>query len=224
MVLENQPTTWEQRLQSPSLPTQGHPPAVHVKPNCWTLFLTWQSTVICCFFIIFMRGRTSHITCVIPLKWDGVDADRGLTAWPLMALSRRHEVAEGLCWWGPLSDGFLMPGIILDFSGVFLICLIFRVVFFIVQSLQVSNYCVLIRFKRDLNEITTEPHSTTEDSFVVSCSNHVAKIKGKHNFSLLPHLPNPILTSAATSPLSRHSTTTTASVQFAEGVPSSKWT
>lgn len=160
------------RLQSPSLPTRGHPPAVHVKPNCWTLVLTWQSTVVCCFFIIFMRGRTSHITCVIPLQRDGVNADRGLTAWSLMALSRGHKVAKGLCGWGPLSDGLLMPGIILDFSGVFLICLIFRVIFFIIQSLQISNnYCVLIRLTGDLNELMIEPHRTTGDSFVVSCSN-----------------------------------------------------
>lgn len=71
-----------------------------------------------------------------------------------------------------------------------------------------------------------EPHSTTGDRFVVRCSNqrHVPKIKGRCNFCLLPFLPKPTLTSADTSLLSRHSTTTTVSVQFAGGVPSSKWT
>lgn len=135
------------RCQSPSLPTQGHPVVVLVKTNSWWLVLTWQSTVVCCFFFIFMRGRTSHITCVIPLEWDGVNADRGFTARSFMTLSRGHKVAKGLWWRGPLTDGLLMPGIILDFSGVFWICLIFRGIFFIIQSLKINNnYCIFIRF------------------------------------------------------------------------------
>lgn len=136
----------EARPQSPSLPTQGPPAIVHLKTNSQQLVLTWQSTVVCCFFFILVWGRAPHVTCVIPLEWDGVHTDRGLTAWSFVTLSGWHKVAKGLWGRGPVTDGLLMPEIILDFSRVFWVCLIFRGFFFIIQTLKINNsYGMLVR-------------------------------------------------------------------------------
>lgn len=95
-----------------------------------------------------MRGGAPHVTCVIPLQRDGVDADRGLAARPLGPRARGHQVTKRLRRRGLLHLPPLAPGVSLDLPGVFHVRFILRGLLFILQALK--RECPVLRINQTI--------------------------------------------------------------------------
>lgn len=109
---------------------------------------TWQCAVVNWLFLVFVGWRAPHVDGVVPLQRDGVHADGGLTAGPLLSRRWGHQLTHGLARGRDLMPHLLLPADTLQLCRVFKVCVPVRGLLFIFRDLERERETTQININR----------------------------------------------------------------------------